>query len=221
MTEASGGSFVNRHGAVRIGSVGPAFAGTEARIADDGEILLRSPGVMRGYHNLPEATAEVLDAEGWLATGDVGEVDADGFLKITDRKKDLVKTSGGKYIAPSAVEGSLKVASPLIGQAVVIADGRKFPSALITLDPDAVARFAEINSIDPADVPGDARVKAQVKAAVDTVNETLNRWEKIKQFRILPRELDVESGELTPSLKIKRAVVARHYADVIDDMYGG
>lgn len=219
MTEASGGSFVNRSHALKIGSVGLPFRETEVRIADDGEIMLRSPGVMRGYHNLPEATAEVLVGDGWLATGDVGEVDADGFLRITDRKKDLVKTSGGKYIAPSAVEGALKAASPLIGQAVVIADGRKFPGALVTLDPDAAASWGEANGVDPADVPGDPRVRAQVQAAVDQVNETLNRWEKVKQFRILPRELDVASGELTPSLKIKRAVVARNYADVIDEMY--
>jgi long-chain acyl-CoA synthetase len=214
MTEASGGSFVNRRGAVRIGSVGPAFAGTHARIAEDGEILLRSPGVMRGYHNLPEETAQVLVGDGWLATGDVGELDADGFLRITDRKKDLVKTSGGKYIAPSAIEGSLKAASPLIGQVVVIADGRRFPSSLITLDADAVAQWSQGHG-----AAGDEGVVAAVQSAVDQVNETLNRWEKIKQFRILPRELDVDSGELTPSLKIRRAVVSRNFADVIEDIY--
>jgi long-chain acyl-CoA synthetase len=219
MTEASGGSFVNRHGAVRIGSVGPAFAGTEARIAEDGEILLRSPGVMRGYHNLVLETAKVLGGEGWLATGDVGEIDADGFLRITDRKKDLVKTSGGKYIAPSAIEGSLKAASPLIGQVVVLADGRRFPSALITLDADALASWCRENAADAGDAPGDERIRALVQAAVDQVNASLNRWEKIKQFRILPRELDVDSGELTPSLKVKRAVVAQRYADVIQVMY--
>jgi long-chain acyl-CoA synthetase len=220
MTESSGGSFVNRADALKIGTVGLAFPRTEIRIAEDGEILMRSPGVMRGYHNLPEATAEVLVGDGWLATGDVGEVDVDGFLRITDRKKDLVKTSGGKYIAPSAVEGSIKAASPLIGQVVVVADGRKFPGALITLDADAVASWAEAHGVSPADVPGDERVRAEIQAVVDQVNETLNRWEKIKQFRILPRELDVESGELTPSLKIKRAVVTKRYADVIDEMYG-
>jgi long-chain acyl-CoA synthetase len=219
MTEASGGSFVNRHGAVRIGSVGPAFAGTEARIAEDGEILLRSPGVMHGYHNLPEETARVLSGDGWLATGDVGEIDADGFLRITDRKKDLVKTSGGKYIAPSAIEGALKAASPLIGQVVVIADGRRFPSALITLDADAVPGWCASNGVAVATAAEDRRMRDQIQAAVDRTNVSLNRWEKIKQFRILPRELDVDSGELTPSLKIKRAAVAQRYADVIDDIY--
>jgi long-chain acyl-CoA synthetase len=219
MTEASGGSFVNRHGAVRIGTVGPAFDGTQVRIAEDGEIMLRSPGVMRGYRNLPDATAEVLTEDGWLATGDVGELDTEGYLKITDRKKDLVKTSGGKYIAPSSIEGSLKAASPLIGQVVVIADGRRFPGALITLDAEALASWSSSHGVDVAVAHDDPRVGAQVQAAVDTVNATLNRWEKIKQFRILPRELDVDSGELTPSLKIKRAVVAQHFSGVIDDMY--
>lgn len=219
MTEASGGSLVSRHGAVRIGTVGRPLTGTEVRIAEDGEILLRSPGVMRGYHNLPEETAAVLVGDGWLATGDVGEIDGDGYLRITDRKKDLVKTSGGKYIAPSAVEGALKAASPLIGQVVVVADGRKFPGALVGLDPDALASWSEANGVDVADAPGDARVRALVQAAVDQVNASLNRWETIKQFRILPRELDVDSGELTPSLKVKRAVVARKYAELIEDMY--
>lgn len=219
MTEASGGSFVNRHGAVRIGTVGPAFTGTEARIAEDGEILLRSPGVMRGYHNLAQETEQVLVADGWLATGDVGEIDADGYLRITDRKKDLVKTSGGKYIAPSAIEGSLKVASPLIGQVIVVADGRRFPGALITLDADALATWCQANGVPAVEAPQDDRMRALIQIAVDQVNASLNRWETIKQFRILPRELDVESGELTPSLKIKRAVVSRHYAEVIEGMY--
>jgi long-chain acyl-CoA synthetase len=218
MTEASGGSFVNRHGAVRIGSVGPAFAGTEVRIAEDGEILLRSPGVMRGYHNLPDETAQVL-VDGWLATGDVGELDAHGFLKITDRKKDLVKTSGGKYIAPSAIEGALKAASPLISQVVVVADGRKFPSALITLDAEAVAGWCSAHGVAVDDAADDERLRSAIAAAVEQVNGSLNRWEKIKKFQVLPRELDVDSGELTPSLKIKRAVVTRNYTDLIEDMY--
>jgi long-chain acyl-CoA synthetase len=219
MTEASGGSCVNRHGAVRIGSVGPAFDGTEIRIAEDGEILLRSPGVMRGYHNLPDETAQVLSEDGWLATGDVGEVDAAGCLRITDRKKDLVKTSGGKYIAPSAVEGALKAASPLISQAVVVADGRRFPSALITLDAEALDSWGQAHGVDPADASQDERIRSAIESAVEQVNQTLNRWEKIKKFRILPRELDVDSGELTPSLKIKRTVVASNYADLIEDIY--
>jgi long-chain acyl-CoA synthetase len=223
MTECGGAAFVNRPGAVRIGSVGQALPGTDIRIADDGEILLRSAGVMRAYHHLPEQTEQILVEDGWLATGDVGELDADGFLRITDRKKDLFKTSGGKYIAPSAIEGSLKAANPLIGQAVVIADGRNFASVLVTLDADVAAAWAGANGRDvTAVVTGvDVEVRAQVKAAVDAVNGTLNRWETVKEFRILTRELTVEAGELTPSLKIKRAVVVRNHAAVIAEIYPG
>lgn len=219
MTESSGASFVNRPGGVKIGTVGQPLGGTEARIAEDGEIQLRSPGVMRGYHNLPEATAEMLLADGWLATGDIGELDDKGYLKITDRKKDLVKTSGGKYIAPSGIEGAIKAASPLVGQVVVVAEGRHFPSALVTLDADAVGTWAQANGVAREQVHAHPQVHELVQSAVDSVNLTLNRWEQIKKFRILPRELDVESGELTPSLKVKRAVVTKAYADVIDEMY--
>ena len=221
LTECGGAAFVNRPGHVKVGTVGQALPGTEVKIAEDGEILLRSRGGMRGYHHLPEATAEMLVGDGWLATGDIGELDADGFLKITDRKKDLVKTSGGKYIAPSAIEGSLKAANPLIGQAVVIADGRNFASALITVDADAAAAWATSRGKDVETVVTgrDEHVHAEIRTAVETVNGQLNRWETVKEFRILSRELTVESGELTPSLKIKRAVVARNHKDVIDGMY--
>jgi long-chain acyl-CoA synthetase len=207
LTEATGASFCNRPGHLRIGTVGQAFAGTEARIADDGELLLRSPGVMRGYHGRPELTAEVLDADGWLATGDIGEIDADGYLRITDRKKDLVKTSGGKYIAPSAIESAIKATSPLVSSAVVIADGRNFASLLVTLDPDTATG-------QPAEA-----LEAAIERAIADVNATLNRWETIKRYRILPRELSVEAGEVTPSLKVKRPVVAANFAAVIEEIY--
>jgi long-chain acyl-CoA synthetase len=206
LTETTGAAFVNRPGRVRIGTVGQALPDTEVKIARDGEILLRGPAVMRGYHNLPEQTAEVIDADGWFATGDIGVVDADGFLTITDRKKDLVKTSGGKYIAPTAIESAIKAACPLVSNAVVIADGRNFASVLVTLDPDAHAG---------------PDAEALVEQAIKTVNAGLNKWETIKQFRILPRDLTVEAGELTPSLKVKRAVVVRNHADVIDGIYAG
>ncbi|MDA1386051.1 MULTISPECIES: AMP-dependent synthetase/ligase [Glycomyces] len=207
LTEATCVSFVNRPNRHRIGTVGQALPGTEVRIADDGEILLRGPGVMRGYHQLPEATAEVIDSDGWFATGDVGEIDADGYLRITDRKKDLAKTSGGKYIAPTVIESALKAACPQIGTAVVIAEGRKFASLLVSPEPDTTAGM-----------PPDA-VEAAVTRAVAEVNAGLNRWETIKQFRLLPRDLSVEAGEITPSLKVKRAVVAEHFADLIQSMY--
>ncbi|NUR97389.1 MAG: long-chain fatty acid--CoA ligase [Kribbellaceae bacterium] len=207
LTEATGVSFVNRPGRLRIGTVGQPLPGTEVRIADDGEILLRGPGVMRGYHGLPAATAEVLDADGWFATGDIGQLEPTGHLRITDRKKDLVKTSGGKYIAPTAIESAVKAACPLVSTAIVIADGRKFASLLVTLDADACRG-----------IPTET-VQTTLDRAIGEVNKTLNRWETIKQFRILPGELSVEAGEITPSLKVKRAAVARNHADLIDSIY--
>ncbi|MBL8931419.1 MAG: long-chain fatty acid--CoA ligase [Kineosporiaceae bacterium] len=219
MTETTGACMVNRPGKVRIGTVGIPFDGTEARVAADGELLIRSAGIMRGYHNLPEQTAEVLSPDGWLATGDVAEIDTDGYVRITDRKKDLVKTSGGKYIAPSLIEGSIKAASPMIGQVIVVADNRKFPGALIALDTEAAAAWGQANGVAPEEVPNDPRIRELVQEALDEVNLSLNRWEQIKQFRLLPRELDVDNGELTPSLKIKRAAVVRDYAALIDQMY--
>jgi len=207
LTETTGAAFVNRPGDIRIGTVGQPFPGTEVRIADDGEIMLRGPGIMRGYHGLPEQTAEVIDADGWFATGDIGEVDADGFLKITDRKKDLVKTSGGKFIAPALIESAVVATCPLVSQAVVVADGRNFVSILLTIDPEV-----------RGDLPDDA-VSTAVEQAITEVNCRLNRWETIKQYRILPRDLTVESGELTPSLKVKRAVVLRNYAETIEGIY--
>lgn len=207
LSEVTGAATVNRPGSVKIGTVGQPFPGTEVRIADDGEILLRGPGIMRGYHNLPDKTAEVLDADGWFATGDIGEVDADNFVKITDRKKDLVKTSGGKYIAPTVIESAVKAACPIVSSAIVIADGRNFASVLLTLDPDAAAGVTDVNGT--------------IEAAIRGVNARLNKWETVKQFRILPRELTVESGELTPSLKVKRPVVVKNYAHLIDDIYSG
>lgn len=219
MTEGAGASAVNRPGGLRIGSVGQPLSGVEVKIGEDGEVLLRGETIMRGYRNLPEQTAEVLDADGWLHTGDVGELGPDGELKITDRKKDLVKTSGGKYIAPSSIEGSIKAADPLIAQVVVVVEGRRFPSALITLDTDAATAWGEAHGVAPQDVCEDPRILQQMEDAVESVNARLNKWEKVKQFRILPRELDVESGEMTPSMKIKRPVVLKHYGDLIDDMY--
>ncbi|MBJ8343826.1 long-chain fatty acid--CoA ligase [Antrihabitans sp. YC2-6] len=207
LTETTGASFVNRPGGIRIGTVGRAFPGTEVTLAGDGEVLLRGPGVMRGYHGLPDQTADVIDSDGWFATGDIGILDADGYLTITDRKKDLVKTSGGKYIAPTAIESAIKAACPLVSNAIVIADGRNFASVLLTIDPDAANDLAE------------TLVRDNVRQAIDQVNTTLNRWETIKQHRILPGELSIETGELTPSLKIKRAAVARNYADLIADIY--
>ncbi|WP_299441914.1 long-chain fatty acid--CoA ligase [uncultured Phycicoccus sp.] len=224
MTETSAASFVNRLKAYRYGSVGWPLPGTEVRIADDGEVLLRGPGNMEGYHNNPEATAETIDDEGWLHTGDIGEVDDRGFLRITDRKKDLFKTSGGKYVAPSIIESKFKGLCPYASQLVVHGADRNFVSALITLDPDAIAGWAAQNGMEGKSyteiVTSDA-CRQMVQGYVDQLNAGLNRWETIKKFTILEHDLTVEQGELTPSLKLKRKVVADKYRDVLDAHYSG
>jgi long-chain acyl-CoA synthetase len=177
---------------------------------------------MRGYHGLPEATAEALDGDGWLHTGDIGEIDADGFLRITDRKKDLIKTSGGKFVAPQPIEVAFPVICGLASQFVVHGDGRNYITALVTLDPDALRQWAEANGVaerDPAALAGSDEVRAVVAAGVKQLNAGLNRWETIKDFRILEHDLSVESGELTPSLKLKRRVVEQRYKHVFEEMY--
>ncbi|HEY6744991.1 MAG TPA: long-chain fatty acid--CoA ligase [Mycobacteriales bacterium] len=222
MTETSAATTVNLPGAFRFGTVGRALPGIELRTAEDGELLVRGPGVMRGYHRLPEATAETLDADGWLHTGDIGELDADGFLRITDRKKDLIKTSGGKYVAPQPIEVAFPVLCGLASQFIVHGDGRNYVTALVTLDPDALAQWASSHSVperDPAVLARREEVRAVIAAAVAELNAGLNRWETIKDFRILDKDLTVESGELTPSLKLKRRVVEQRYKHVLDEMY--
>ncbi|MFJ8794339.1 AMP-dependent synthetase/ligase [Streptomyces sp. NPDC102462] len=221
LTESAAGSTINRPDDVRAGTVGLPYPGTEIRIAEDGEILLRGPSVMRGYHNLPAQTAEVLDADGWLRTGDIGALDDDGHLRITDRKKDLLKTSGGKYVAPSEIEGLLKAHCPFIGNVVVIGDRRAYCTALISLDASVLLPWAERHGLpgDYATVVGDPRTRGLVDSYVHTVNANLQRWQTIKRFTLLPRELDAEHGELTPSLKVRRAVVARGYESEISAMY--
>jgi len=176
---------------------------------------------MRGYYNLPEATSEMLVGDGWLATGDIGEIDDDGYIRITDRKKDLIKTSGGKYIAPGLIEARFKALCPLLGNVIVHANNRNYATALVTLDPDITAGFAEANGIagGPAEWAKDPAVEKEVRDAMAELNKGLNRWETIKDVRILPRDLSIEDGELTPSLKIKRKVVETSFADVLESMY--
>ena len=221
LTETSAGTALNRPHHWRFGTVGEPLPGTEMRIAADGEIQIRGPGIMRGYHGMPDQTAAVLDAEGWFSTGDVGEIDEGGRVRITDRKKDLVKTSGGKYIAPSVIEARLKSLSPIVGHVVVHADKRNFASALITLDPDVAPQWAESEGVpgDYGTLTADPRVRAHLQAAVDELNVGLNRWETIKEFRVLDHEFTVETGELTPSQKVKRRVVESMYADVLNGIY--
>ncbi|MFE0641318.1 AMP-dependent synthetase/ligase [Streptomyces sp. NPDC058877] len=224
LTESSAASFVNPGEAYRTGTVGKPLPGTEVRIADDGEILLRGPGIMEGYHGLPEKTAEVLESDGWFHTGDIGELSADGYLRITDRKKDLIKTSGGKYIAPAEVEGHFKAVCPFVSNILVHGADRNFCTALIALDEPAILGWAAehgLGGASYAEVVADARTQKLVQGYVDRLNEGLQRWQTIKKFRLLPRDLDIEHGELTPSLKLKRPVVERAYKDLIEEMYEG
>jgi long-chain acyl-CoA synthetase len=221
LTESSAGSCVNVPRQFRFGTVGPPLPGTELKIAADGEVLIRCRGVMRRYHGLPEATREALDPEGWLHTGDVGLLE-DGFLRITDRKKDLFKTSSGKYIAPSALEGKLKLASPLISQVLVHGNNRNFVSALIALDPEALKPWAEANGLAGRgyrELVTSPEVFAQVERDVSELNRQLASYEAIKRFAILPEDLTVESGDLTPSLKVKRQVVEHKYRHLLDSIY--
>jgi len=222
MTETSAGTFVNHPDQYKFGTVGLVFPGSEVKIAEDGEVLLRGPGIMEGYHNLPEQTAEALDAEGWMRTGDIGELDADGMLKITDRKKDLFKTSGGKYIAPTAIEGQFKAISPYASQFLVIGSERNYCVALITIDPDQATEWAKANGMAGAsytDVVKSPALQAIISGHVDELNGRLNRWETIKKHVILDNDLSVESGELTPSLKVKRKVVEDNNKRLIESLY--
>jgi long-chain acyl-CoA synthetase len=222
LTESSAASFVNRPGAYAFGSVGWAMPGTEAQIARDGEILLKGPGIMAGYHNLPEESAESVDGDGWLHTGDIGNLDERGFLRITDRKKDLFKTSNGKHVAPSAIESIFRGLCPYASHLIVHGEGRSFVSALITLDPDAMVDWAAANAMGGmpyAELVSSPAAREMVQGYVDELNAKLNRWETIKKFVILPRDLSVEDGDLTPSMKLKRRVVADKYKNDLDSLY--
>jgi long-chain acyl-CoA synthetase len=224
LTESSAASFVNPGESYRTGTVGQPLPGTEVRIAEDGEVLLRGPGIMQGYHRLPEKTAEVLEDDGWFHTGDIGELSEDGYLRITDRKKDLIKTSGGKYIAPAEVEGRFKALCPYVSNVLVLGGGRNFCSALIALDEPAILGWAAENGLDGrpyAEVVTSPQVRELVQGYVREVNDSLQRWEQVRTFRVLPRDLDIEHGDLTPSLKLKRPVVERAFQDLIEDMYAG
>jgi long-chain acyl-CoA synthetase len=199
LTETSPVLTINRATASRLGTVGQAIPGVELRIAADGEILARGPNIMKGYLNKPEETAAVLK-DGWFATGDIGELDAEGYLRITDRKKDLLKTSNGKYIAPQPIENQLKL-SPHVLNAVVLGDRQKFPAALV--------------------VPAPGAGREQVQAAVDAVNRGLAHHEQIKKFALVEKDFSIEGGELTPTLKVKRRAVEKKYAALIEGLYAG
>jgi long-chain acyl-CoA synthetase len=222
LTETSAASFVNRPDRFRFGTVGLPLPGTQVRIADDGEVLVRGPGVMRGYHNLPEETAATLDGDGWLHTGDLGELDDAGFLRITDRKKDLIKTSGGKYVAPQAIEIAFKAVCAYASEIVVYGEGRPYCTALVALDAEATASWAAKNGLGHlsfAELAAHEQVRALIAGDVEEANRRLARWETIKRFAILPRELTVEEGDVTPSLKLRRRVVTAKHRDLLESLY--
>lgn len=224
LTETAAGSVVNRPGHAKLGTVGLPLPGTQIMIADDGEILIKGPGVMDGYHHLDQDTSQALIGDGWLATGDIGEIDADGFLRITDRKKDLFKTSGGKYVAPSHIESLFTALCPLASKMVVHGDQRNYCVALIALDPDAVADWASRHGMvgtSYAQVVTSPAMRGTVEGYVGKLNAQLNRWERIKKFIILDHDLTVDSGELTPSLKVRKPVVEANYREALDALYTG
>ncbi|RDH79731.1 long-chain fatty acid--CoA ligase [Mycolicibacterium moriokaense] len=222
LTETAAGAFINRPDDYKLGTVGRVFEGTSVRIADDGEVQLRGPCVMDGYHNLPDKTAETLTRDGWLRTGDKGQLDDDGFLTITGRIKELFKTSGGKYVAPPAIEGKFMALCPYASHILVFGESRNFCVALITLDPDALSEWAgehRLGGESYADLVKSDAVRDMVGEYVDKLNSELNRWETIKKWALLDHELSIEGGELTPSLKVKRSVVEEQNQEVLDSFY--
>ena len=222
MSETTAIGTLSNPDEIRIGTVGKPAPGLELRLAEDGEILVRGANVMQGYRNLPDKTAETLDEEGWLATGDVGQIDADGYVRIVDRKKELIINAAGKNMSPSNIESALKGACPLIGQACVIGDARPYNTALLVLDPDFALAWATDKGLQEKDLSELAQtpeVLEAVQEGVDAGNARLSRVEQIKKFTLLPMEWPAGGDELTPTMKLKRKPIAEKYADAIEAMY--
>jgi long-chain acyl-CoA synthetase len=222
LTETSAPTHVNSPTHRKLGTVGQAFPGVQTRIAEDGEILLKGPPVMKGYFRREAETAAVLE-DGWFRTGDIGVVDADGFLRITDRKKDLIKTSGGKYVAPQELENGLKI-EPLVSQVVVVGDRRNYVTALITVSEEAARKWAQENGLGQLSYPELTKrpeVRARIQKAVDALNAHLPSYATIKKFELLEQDFSQNTGELTPKLSVKRKVVLEKYKARVDAMYGG
>jgi long-chain acyl-CoA synthetase len=217
MTETATAATSNLPDAFRFGSVGKPFPGVEVKIAEDGEVLLRGPNIFKEYYKNPGATADTL-VDGWLHTGDLGSLDEDGFLYITGRKKDIIITAGGKNITPANLENGLKQ-NRWISQAVVVGDRRPYLVALITLDPDEVPVFAQQHELSPDEVPSSDAMREEVQRAVDEVNERVGRVEQVKKFKILQHDLSQQTGELTPTLKVKRNVVNEKFAGEVEKLY--
>jgi long-chain acyl-CoA synthetase len=221
LSETCGTATLNPPDRIKLGTVGPPVPGVEVKLADDGEVLVKGDTVMPGYRNLPEKTAEIF-ADGWLVTGDIGELDQDGYLKIVDRKKELIINAAGKNMSPANIESKLKAASPLIGQCVTIGDRRPYNVALIVLDPDFVPAWAKKNGLEgksTEDLASEEKVIAAVQEGVDEANSKLSRVEQIKKFTILPEEWAPGGDELTPTMKLKRKPIAEKYADEIEGLY--
>ena len=221
LTETSSPITLNLPDRFKLGTVGPALPGCEVKIADDGEVLLKGPSVFKLYYNNPEATADAFTEDGWFKSGDIGELDEEGFLRITDRKKYLIITAGGKNIAPAPIEQKL-IQHPLIGQIVVHGDQRKYLSALFTLDPESLEAWAAQNKkahLSPAELAADPILHQSINEHVDAVNGSLARYETIKKFTILPEEFTIDNGYLTSSMKLKRKVVEKDFSGVLDGMY--
>jgi long-chain acyl-CoA synthetase len=221
MSETTGYGACNPPERIKIGTVGPVAPGAEIKLAEDGEILMRGPMVTPGYRNRPEQTREAIDEDGWLHTGDVGEFDEDGYLKIVDRKKELIINAAGKNMSPANIEAEIKAASPLIGQAIAIGDARPYNVALITLDPDVAPAFAAQHELDPspAALAEHPVVIEEIQRGIDAANEELARVEQIKRFKLLPTEWQPGSEELTPTMKLKRKPIHEKYASEIEELY--
>jgi long-chain acyl-CoA synthetase len=222
MSELTCGATFNPPGRIKAGTCGPPLEGVELRIAEDGELLVRGPLVMAGYRNDPEKTAETIDSDGWLHTGDIGELDEDGYLKIVDRKKELIINAAGKNMSPVNIESRLKASHPLIGQCIAIGDRRPYNVALIVLDPDVAAAFAkerDLPDASPAALAEDDAVREVVSAAVEEANSHLSRVEQIKRFAILPTDWLPDSDELTPTQKLKRRPIEGKYEAEIEALY--
>jgi long-chain acyl-CoA synthetase len=219
MTETSTAATISTPDDFRVGTIGKPFPGCEVKIAEDGEILVKGPNVFQGYHKNPEATAETI-VDGWLHTGDIGEIESDGFIKITGRKKDIIITAGGKNITPANLEAEIKQ-HPMVSQCVVVGDRRPYLVALVTLDPEEAVKYAQENDLpeDPVQLAQNPDVKAAIEAHVEKINQNFARVEQVKKISILPNDLSQESGELTPTLKVKRAVVAQKHEDAIEQLY--
>jgi long-chain acyl-CoA synthetase len=221
MTETSTASTISTPDNFKVGTVGRPFPGCEVKIAEDGEILVKGPNIFQGYYKNPEATAETL-VDGWLHTGDIGEIDEDGYVKITGRKKDIIITAGGKNITPANLEAEIKQ-HPLVSQCVVIGDRRPYLIALVTLDPEEAAAYARDRGLDgsPEALAANKDIRDSIETHVEKINQKFARVEQVKKIEILPQDLSQEGGELTPTMKVKRNVVAEKYAPQVDALYGG